>query len=1051
MELKLKDDQFNRLFPFYIFIDDHLIIQGFGKSIAKILPLTKGLPFSDLFSFKRPALELVSKSSLHTLNDQLLILEYIGDKQLSLRGQVEYLENENAFLFIVTPWFSSMDHVKEFDIKIDDFAIHDSLIDVLHVLKTQEIVTEEVKELLETVKKQKNDLQRLSLIAEETVNGVVITDTHGKIEWVNKGFAKITGYTLKEVIHRTPGSFLQGKDSSKETLQYLSKQLAEKKPFVCELINYNKKGVPYWVRINGQPLYNSRGVHTGFFAIEEDISKEKEAFIQLKEYEERFKVALEKIGDNVWIYDFETKATEFSNNDTTFHSANNSITGSPSESWWDCLHPDDKKMLDDIDEQYKACQISHHSIEYRIITQEGTTKWILDRGVVFEKNVTGNPIKIIGTHTDITRLKEVESALNNQKKFYENILNSIPADIAVLDKNHRYLFLNPVAIKNPEIREWIIGKSDEEYAKYRNRPVEVADKRKALFRKALISKKLESFVEELTDKDGKVEYHFRNMYPVLNEQGEVDIVIGYGLNITDRIKIEKELEQAKKETEEAAKAKESFLVNMSHEIRTPMNGIMGITDLLAKTQLTVRQKEFAHLIKESANNLLVIVNDVLDFEKLIAGKIELESIPFNIGQKLKYAIETFRYKAEEKDLYIQFNNNLPEDLLLEGDPFRLNQIIFNLIGNSIKFTEHGGITLTTTIKTATANNMELQITVADTGIGIHQKQLDNIFNPYVQAKAEISRKYGGTGLGLSICKNLAEIQNGTIEVISEEHKGSSFIVTIPYKISKLKTLNDKPVINTVSMKGKKILVAEDVEINQFVVRNILELWGCEITIVENGKKAIEAVKMNDYDLILMDIQMPEMNGFEATDVIKKLPPHKAGIPIIAVTANSLRGIGERYKKSGMTDYLIKPYNEEKLFAVIEKVIGAGTSTTKTVDFTTETIKKKSSKLLESMAEMTCGNELYSKKLAEIFVRTSPEMYTQMEEAFAIKDWDSLARLAHKFASSVGALGMEEAMILVRKMEDSAKSRKNLDNIEKDLSTFGIILNKAINELKLEFL
>ena len=1050
MEIKLKDEQFNRLFPFYILIDDQLKIQGFGNSISKILPLTKGIFFSDLFSLKRPAIENISLSALHDLNDQLIILEYAGDKQLSLRGQVEYLENENSFLFIVTPWFSSMDHVKEFDIKIDDFAIHDSLIDVLHVLKTQEIVTEEVKELLETVKKQKNDLQRLSLIAEETVNGVVITDSHGKIEWVNKGFSKITGYTLKEVVHQKPGSILQGVDTSKETVQYLSKQLAEKKPFVSELINYKKNGTPYWVRINGQPLFNSKGIHTGFFALEEDISKEKEAFIQLKEYEERFKVALEKIGDNVWIYDFETKETEFSNKDTTFHSANNSVTGSPSESWWDCLHPEDKQLLDNIDEQYKTGQITHHSIEYKIITKDGSIKWILDRGVIFEKNATGHPIKIIGTHTDITRLKEVESVMNKQKKFYEDILNNIPADIAVLDNSQRYLFLNPIAIKNQELREWIIGKTDEEYLTYRNKSVEFTQNRKNHFDKALASKSLESFVEEFTSPNGTAEYNFRHYYPVLNENGEVDIVIGYGLNITDRIKIEKELQQAKKETEEAAKAKETFLVNMSHEIRTPMNGIMGITDLLAKTQLTQRQKEFAHLIKESANNLLVIVNDVLDFEKLIAGKIELEFIPFNIGQKLKYAVETFRYKVEEKDLYIQFNNNLPEGLILEGDPFRLNQIVFNLIGNAIKFTEHGGITITTAIKNTSSDKMNVQITVSDTGIGIQKKQLDNIFNPYVQAKAEISRKYGGTGLGLSICKNLAEIQKGSIDVISEENKGSSFIVTIPYAISKLKTLNDKPVINTDSMKGKKILVAEDVEINQFVVRNILELWGCETTIVENGKKAIEAVKLKTFDLILMDIQMPEMNGFEATDVIKKLAPEKASIPIIAVTANSLRGIGERYKKSGMTDYLIKPYNEEKLFAVMEKVMGLS-STTAVTDFVEEVVVNKSSRLRENLAEMTGGNEIYAKKLAEIFVRTSPEMLSQMEVAFASQDWDSLARNAHKFASSVGALGLEDAMILVRKIEDCAKNKKELNNIGADLDSFSSILTETINQLKTEFL
>ena len=1046
MEIRLRNDQFNRLFPFYILIDNQLKIKGFGKSIVKILPLTSGMSFFDVFTIKRPELENISYDTLLQLINQLLILEYNGERQLSLRGQVEHLVEEDSLLFIVTPWFSSMDHVKEFEIRLEDFAIHDSLIDVLHVLKTQEIVTEEVKELLGTVKKQKNDLQRLSLIVEETVNGVIITDIQGRIEWVNKGFQKITGYTFEEVKQRKPGSFLQGEETSKDTTQYLSKQLSEKKPFVCEIVNYNKAGHPYWVRLNGQPLFNSQGKHSGYFAIEENITKEKEALNSIKEYEERFKIALGKIGDNVWVFDFETDKIEFSKNDSEFLGYNSINSIEFNENWWDTLHPEDKKLLDDIDEQYKAGLITHHSTEYRIVQTDGTIKWILDRGVVFEKNSAGKVIKIIGTHTDISRLKEAESAMNNQKKFYEDILNNIPADIAVVDTNQRYLFLNPLAIKSQELREWIIGKTDKEYQEYRNKSVEFTRKRKSFFDKALATKSLQNFVEEFTSLEGTVEYHLRHYYPVLNENGDVNIVIGYGLNITDRIKIEKELQQAKKETEEAAKAKETFLVNMSHEIRTPMNGIMGITDLLSKTKLSSRQKEFAHLIKESANNLLVIINDVLDFEKIIAGKLELETIPFNIVQKLKYAVETFRHKAEEKDLYIQFNNNIPDNLLVEGDPFRLNQIVFNLIGNAIKFTEEGGITVTVSMKETAIDKVNIQISIADTGIGIDVKHLDNIFNPYVQAKAEISRKYGGTGLGLSICKNLAEIQKGTIEVLSEVQKGSDFIITIPFVLSKLKTLNDELDINHSSMKGKKILVAEDVEINQYVVRNLLELWGCEATIVENGKKAVEAAKLNDYDMILMDIQMPEMNGFEATEAIRKLGATKASIPIIAVTANSLKGINERYTNSGMTDFLIKPYNEENLFAVMDRTINKNSHSIVVEEVKPITVKKKFD-VVENLTAMSGGYAEYAQKLAEIFVRTAPEIFNVMKIALADKDWDTLYRQAHKFISSIGALGHEEGITLVRKIEEKAKFKTDLETIETDVILFGDLLEDILSQLK----
>ena len=1051
MDIKLQKNQFNRLFPFYVLVDPQLRIKGFGKSIAKILPLTIDSFFFNSFSIARPQITDQSFDGLKKYFNQLIIVNYLGDNELSLRGQIEYLEGTDNLLFIITPWFSSMDHVKEYEIKLDDFAIHDPLIDVLHVLKTQEIVTEEVKELLATVRRQRNDLQQLSMIAEETVNGVVIANSHGEIDWVNKGFERITGYTLKEVKGKKPGSFLQGPNTADETIQYLSTQLKAKLPFVCELINYNKNGLPYWIRINGQPLINSKGQHEGFFAIEENITKEKEAFIQLQEYEERFKVALEKIGDNVWIYDFDTKKTEFTTNDS--HFALNTISDFEitSQNWFECMHPEDMGLFDSIDQQYRQGLINHHSVEYRIIQKNGQIKWILDRGVVFEKDMNGRPIKIIGTHTDITGIKEVEYVINNQKKFYENILNKIPADIAVLDRDRRYKFLNPVAIKNDELREWIIGKTDEEYFEYRNRPLDVVKSRKELFNLAVQTKKLQFYIEELINPEGETEYHLRNMYPVLDENGEVDLIIGYGLNITDRIKIEKELQQAKKETEESAMAKETFLANMSHEIRTPMNGIMGITDLLAKTELNPRQEEYVHLIKESANNLLVIVNDVLDFEKMIAGKLELETITFNIVQKLKYTIETFRFKAEEKDLYIQFDNSLSPDLLVEGDPYRLNQIMFNLIGNAIKFTEEGGIKVTTSIVETNDDIISIQIVVTDTGIGIQKDYLDNIFNPYVQAKAEISRKYGGTGLGLSICKNLVDIQKGGLNVISEEHKGSSFIVTIPYKKSVLISLKDKPAIDYNSMKGRRVLVAEDVEINQYVVRNILDRWGCDTTIVENGIQAIEAVNNNAFDVILMDIQMPEMNGVQATEAIRKLNDKtKANIPIIAVTANSLKGISKRYAGIGMTEYLLKPYNEENLFTIIDNVLRNEVPNKikkeeLPLNFPTKPLLK------DNLIKMSGGDEGFANKLAEIFIRTSPEIYEQMLVALQAKDWELISRQAHKFNSSVIGLDIKEAMALVKKIENNARNQIDLENIENDVKRFGLILDETITQIKSEFL
>ncbi|MEO6304248.1 MAG: ATP-binding protein [Bacteroidia bacterium] len=391
-------------------------------------------------------------------------------------------------------------------------------------------------------------------------------------------------------------------------------------------------------------------------------------------------------------------------------------------------------------------------------------------------------------------------------------------------------------------------------------------------------------------------------------------------DINKRQKIEKELIITQKKAEDAAVIKEEFMANMSHEIRTPMNAIIGFNNRLIKTSLSAEQKEYVMAVKSSGENLLTIVNDILDFSKIEAGMVRIENIEFKLHSLLESVCNTFFVQAKEKNIPLQLHisENVPK--LITGDPTRLSQILINLIGNAIKFTDRGNIDINVETLKTDEDLFYLQFKVTDTGIGILKDKLSGIFERFTQAKSDTSRIYGGTGLGLSIVKKLLDLQNGDITVESEKGKGSTFTFTIPYKKPNTILKNDarKPETNQkTSIKNKtRVLVVEDNLLNQKLAGFILNDWGFEYDICGNGKVAIEKLQNNFYDLVLMDIQMPEMNGYETTEFIRKQLNIK--VPVIAMTAHALPDEKEKCLSFGMTDHISKPINEKDLYALISK-------------------------------------------------------------------------------------------------------------------------------------
>lgn len=884
-------------------------------------------------------------------------------------------------------------------------------------------------------------------------------------------------------------------------------------------------------------------------------------------YEKKLLFALEKMGDNVWMHDYKKNTTNFSHQKRAFIELENSSL-SIAEQWWNAVHPDDVSLLQHQDKQYRSKEIDHHITEYRIKDKYGKYKWILDRGVVTDKDADGFPLKIFGTHTDITKLKETEEEFNKQRNFYESILNSIPTDIAVFDASHKYLFVNPIGIKDDELRKWIIGKTDEEYCEYKNKNLDIALERRTIFNKVIESKKQLSWEETLIRPDGKAEYHLRNLFPVLNKENEVKLVIGFGLNITDRkqiedklllnekryrdlfnysqalicthdlegkllsvnpaicsiigytseeligrnikefvpqdkisqfdeqylqnvlttgkaegvfiiickngehiyllyqnymveetsrtpyiigfsqditnrIKAERELIKAKEETERASRVKEVFLANISHEIRTPMNGILGIGGLLYKTNLNPKQEEYTKLILESADNLLHIVNDVLDFTKIESGKIELESIPFLLEEKISNTLKTFIFKIEEKGLELIFDNQVPIETILVGDPFRLGQVLNNLISNALKFTESGRIIVSAVQLNELGNSPVFEFKVSDTGIGISPENLANIFDEFVQASSETSRKYGGTGLGLTITKNLIEMQGGSIKAESVLNKGTCFTIRIPYQIGESSMLtNSKEEVAFTQIDKKRILVAEDVIINQIIVKQILEEWGHEVVLVSNGQEAFDAHKKKDFDLILMDIHMPEVDGYEATQLIRHMGDTiKAAVPIVALTANAFKKETDRFAEAGFNDYITKPFTEAGLYDCIKKQLQLNSH----IDFTKK-IKKNSGSInseklydLSALQGIDQDDISFLKEIVLVFIKNTNLDIINLLKAIEVKQANEIYLLAHKMKSSIYSLGIKQAYKTVESIEFYAKTGEQLDKIP----SLGIQLNETI--------
>lgn len=573
----------------------------------------------------------------------------------------------------------------------------------------------------------------------------------------------------------------------------------------------------------------------------------------------------------------------------------------------------------------------------------------------------------------------------------------------------------------------------------------------------------------LRHKEGKLTEVLFNGSVYKDDEGNVLGIVIVARDVTDQKRIERELIEAKvfaemateiaekakakaeiatRIAENALKAKQQFLSNMSHEIRTPMNAIIGFTKVLLKTNLTVKQQEYLEAIKLSGNSLIVLINDILDLAKVDAGKMTFEQTPFKMSSSIFAMLHLFEAKIREKNIAFikDYDCKIPD--VLVGDPVRLHQIILNLLSNAVKFTASGRITVSIHLLTEDKEKVSIEFAVSDTGIGIAEDKIATIFENFQQASSDTSRLYGGTGLGLAIVKQLVESQGGSVHVKSVLDKGSTFSFTLNFLKTTAK-VEEETIIEELDteMKSINVLVVEDIPLNQLLMKTILDDFGFDPDIAANGKIAIENLQNKSYDIILMDLQMPEMNGFEATNYIRNTM--KSDIPIIALTADVTTVDLAKCQAVGMNDYIAKPIDERILY---HKIIGLVKNPELRKDAINQGEKDVEGQQLkcinlDHLLILTKANPKLMMEMISLYLEQTPPLVNTMKKSFQDKDWHKLHMAVHKMIPSFSIMGLSvDFENIAKQIQEFAITQQKKDDIKDMVLTIGNVCTQACSEL-----
>jgi len=871
------------------------------------------------------------------------------------------IENHAAFLYLkreVPGFFSNAQTVKYPSVVHIEQDMHAYLMELqgfgrMVLIKNGTTFSNKFISLLEPVNKklahaclaeqtkEKDLLQSAAL--NHIANAIVITNPFGEIVWVNEAWCNHTGYTKNDAIGQKT-SMLNSGYHTKEFFDKLWKTILAGKVWQGEIFNKRADNEVFVEDTTITPLIDNSGLITHFIGVSKDITERRDMEEKLRESEEKFRSIIENANDGIYLRDLEGTITFANEKFARIHEYPlNEIIGRKS---WAFLHPDDLKKIQQEGELERVQQGDFTEGEERGLTKSGKVIYLDIRTapLVVDKKIIG----IFGIIRDITKRKAFEEQIRESEERFKSTANLLPQPIWETNINGYYTYTNKAGFEQ-------FGYTEKELRNnvYFTDLIAPQQREKAMkeFGRAFINQ--EPMVREFmcVRRDGST-FPALIYSDIILKEGNLVGMRGITVDITDLKNIQekllqsqqdlmvqnaryeklndelvhtnKELTKAKETAEFAEQAQSNFLSTMSHEIRTPMNAVVGLTNILLTENPVAHQIKNLKTLKFSSQNLLSIINNILDFNKLESGNVIIEKIDFNIQDLIDGVYFSMQPLAKHKDIELQFSIDKQVPLQLVGDSTRLVQIINNLVSNCLKFTSKGHVKVGVSSVRKHQNEVWLRFDVEDTGIGIADEHIEKIFDAFKQAEESTSRMYGGTGLGLPIVKKLLELQDSSIQVKSELGVGTHFTFTLKYQIGEENTVSDdliKLEEENNSLNNIQVLVVEDNKVNQIVVSQFLNRWGCNYDIADNGLNALEKIKERAYQLILMDLQMPELDGYETTKIIRKNEREtKQHIPIIALSASALMEIRAKTRKIGMDGFVTKPFMPDQLFNTMKHFV-----------------------------------------------------------------------------------------------------------------------------------
>lgn len=913
--------------------------------------------------------------------------------------------------------------------------------------KVPRVLTDEQKEMLETLSREVMihlELRKTNAVLQNELNVLVkekiqsieadlstyrfaldqytslcISNITGNIESVNENFCKMTGYSEKELLGQFTGIAFGGQADL--NLRESVRSVIEKgSVWSGEVSCVRKNGEQYWADVKVIPYLDEQKKPYRILLILQDITEKKNAADALQ------KLAALQQG----ILNGTDYAIVYCSPDgiiQAFNSGAEKMLGYKAEEMIGIhtlgkLH-DPVEVMErnkalreelgiDVEPGFQTFVARANAgiadtSESIYIRKDGTRITVL-LSISTLRNEKGEIIGHLGIARDIS--DSIQS--REQIKLYEEVVRNMYAGLHVWEleeagenKDLRLLINNEAAIKLGINQQDNVGRTMKELLNGIQSPIEEMYIKVIETGEQLIIPEFQSTLD-------KSRFFSISAFPLRNKR--VGVLF---MDITAMKVIQEELRKAKTLAEESVLAKDQFLANMSHEIRTPMNAIVGFTDLLLQTKLENEQKEYLDSVKLAGENLLGIINDILDFSKIESGKLDIESRPFRFKKMINHVHSLLGIKAADKvlDFNLHIADNIPE--VLKGDELRLQQVLINLAGNAIKFTEKGSVSLSADMVKHENGKCHIRFSVKDTGIGISKEMQETVFERFTQANNEIHRTYGGTGLGLSISRNLIQLMGGRLELNSALGKGSEFYFELSFdtikdnEIEKLeKTLNFNLPLSKV-----KVLLFEDNTLNQRLAIKVLSNFGFDTTLAENGRIGVDILKKESFDLILMDLQMPEIDGYQATEIIRN--ELKINTPIIAMTAHSLVGEREKCIAVGMNDFISKPFKQEDLYGKLSDLLpdafleGRNDAATNGAAVSVD---------LSYLREISGKDRAFEKNMLQVFLEEVPHDINLLQKAFDEHDTDLIWKTAHKLKSSMSIGGQNELIPLLNAIEGEAR-------------------------------